>query len=119
MNKISLMTSYYIHKLLRKQGHKFKSVLAIGAGLDVTSEPDLNEVLESLYLEEDEIAENVKKLEVLVRWHQTLGADKSENIKQLAEIERQIFWILGLKKIENVEEEQKTAVKRDRRVAQR
>lgn len=104
--KLSLVTCYYIHKLLRRHAHELKSVLASGAGLDATAEPDLNEVLESLYLDELEISENVRKLEVFVRWHETLANDKATNFQQLAEVERQIFWILGLKKIKNPEKQE-------------
>jgi len=101
--KLSLVTCYYIHRLLRRHAHELKSVLASGAGLDATAEPDLNGVLESLYLDEPEIAENVRKLEVLIRWHQTLANDKASNFQQLADVERQLFWILGLKKIKKPE----------------
>lgn len=105
--KLSLVTCYYIHRLLRRHAHELKSVLASGAGLDATAEPDLNGVLESLYLDEPEIAENVRKLEVLIRWHQTLANDKSANFQQLADVERQLFWILGLKKIKSPEKYQR------------
>jgi hypothetical protein len=97
--KLSLVTCYYIQKLVRQQAQQLKSVLAAGAGCNAKQETDINKVLESLYLEVEDIAEQTQKLEVLVRWHQTLSKDAQGNQKQLAEIETKIFWIIGLKKL--------------------
>lgn len=99
--KLSLVTCYYIQKLVRHHRRELKSVLASGAGCDAKQETDINKVIESLYLETEEIAEQARKLEVLVRWHQTLSKDADSNQKQLAEIETKIFWIIGLKKHSN------------------
>lgn len=65
------------------------------------SKSDLNHVLESLYLEESEISLAARELEVLAQLHQNLSNQNNSNISvsgQLAEVERRIFWILGLKK---------------------
>lgn len=98
VTKLSLMTRYYIHKLLRQQAHQLKSIVAQGAGLGIDAKADLDRVLESLYLEEDEIAVKVQQLENLTRCHQVLIAQNNSATEELIEVERQIFWILGLKK---------------------
>jgi hypothetical protein len=97
--KLSLMTCYYISKLLLRHDNELKCVVAEGAGLCAGFQADLDQVLESLYLEESEIVTNVRQLESLTRWHQILVAQKKPDAKELVEVERQMFWILGLKRV--------------------
>jgi hypothetical protein len=99
VTKISLLTCYYIRKLLRQHANELKSIVAQGAALCADSQADLDQVLESLYLEEAEIAEKVRELETLTRWHQILVTQGSSDIEQLIKIEGQIFWILGFKRV--------------------
>ncbi len=96
--KLAIVTGYYIQKLIRKNTQKLKTVCAFGAGLSAKEETDLNQVLESLYLEAEEIDHYIKKLEVLVRWHKTLVQEAKANCKELVQVEAQIYWIVGLKK---------------------
>lgn len=98
--RLSPTASYYIRKLVRQFSNDLKSVVAPGAGLrtDITS--DLNAVLNSLYLEDDEIQHVIRRLEDLASFHQALQAQVSSYnnySEQLKNLERQIFWLLGLK----------------------
>ena len=97
--KLSVMTSYYLHNFLRQHAHEIKSIVAPGAGVSAGSEADLYQVLESLYLEDDEIALKVKQLEKLTRCHQLLVSNNTYLDKELSDVERQILWILGLKRL--------------------
>jgi len=62
--------SYYLRKLLRENLSQLKSVVAPGAAVEADSFTDLNAVVESLYLELDEINETVRELERLALVHQ-------------------------------------------------
>ncbi|MBW4577282.1 MAG: hypothetical protein KME08_18580 [Aphanothece sp. CMT-3BRIN-NPC111] len=97
--KLSIMTCYYLHNFLRKHKNEVKSIVAPGAGVCADSQADLDLVLESLYLEEDEIAVKVKQLETLTRYHQMLLEQNASPTKELIDVERQILWILGLKRV--------------------
>lgn len=99
-NDVTITTCYYIRKLLAKRADELKSFVVAGAGMVADSKSDLNHVLESLYLEEPDISLAARELEVLAQLHQNLSNQNNSNISvsgQLAEVERRIFWILGLK----------------------
>lgn len=97
MKKLAPVTVYYIRKLLRKHQGNLKSIVVDGACLAANPEADLNAVLESLYLDEEEVAEEVAHLETLVMSHQMIGEKGA--MGQLQRVETEIFWVLGLKQI--------------------
>lgn len=101
---VTITTSYYIRKLIAMSAHQLKSVLAAGAGLVASLDSDINQVLESLYLDELEISLMARELEVLTQIHRNLSSKRKSGTSipgQLVELERQIFWILGLKIVES------------------
>ena len=95
--QLSLTTSYYIRKLLHQNLDRLTSVLEIGAGLKANSLSDLNAVLESLYLEEQEINAAIEQLEHLGVFHQTLSHQGAKHHQDLRAAEQNIFWLLGFK----------------------
>lgn len=100
-NDVTTTTCYYIRKLLTKYAHELQSFIAEGAGLIADAKSNLNHVLESLYLEDPDISLMARELEVLAQLHRNLSNQKNSGMSipgQLAEVERRIFWILGLKK---------------------
>jgi len=95
--KLSPLAHYHLCKLLYRYTDDLECVLAEGAGLCAHFQADLNEVLTSLYLEEDEIASMAEELETLTRMHRTLWTENATQSDTLLKLEQQIFWILGLK----------------------
>lgn len=98
LGKLEPLTSYYLRKLLRQYGNDLRSIVAQGAAIKVDCEADLDldRVLESLYLDLDEIANQSRLLDNLVRCHQVLSKQAQSSSPELETIEQQIFWILGL-----------------------
>lgn len=99
--RLSVSTSYYIRKLLRQYERDLQSFVAKGAGLSANSQMNLDQVLESLYIEVEEISDTVQQLEKLVQWHQILVKQYSNQAK-IDRIEEQIFWLLGLKRVQSI-----------------
>ncbi len=97
MTKLLPVTAYTIRRLLRQYQGQLRSVVAEGACLVADPEIDLNAVLESLYLDEEEIKIQVTEIEKLMMTHQLLL--KAGATQQAAAVEDQILWILGLKRI--------------------
>ncbi len=95
--KLSPLAHYHLRKILYRHADNLECVLIEGAGLCAHAEADLNEVLQSLYLEEDEIEAMAEELETLTRMHQTLWNENTTQSETLMKLEQQIFWILGLK----------------------
>lgn len=101
-NNVASTTCYYIRKLLAQHRHQLKSLVACGAAITADDKSDLNHVLESLYLEDLEICLMARELEVLAQLHRNLSAQTISSVSiagQRVEVERRIFWILGLKKV--------------------
>ncbi|MDR5639761.1 MULTISPECIES: hypothetical protein [unclassified Thermosynechococcus] len=99
MTKLLPVTAYTIRRLLRQYQGQLKSVVVEGACLVADPEADLNAVLESLYLDEEEVCTQVAEIEKLMMTHQLLL--KAGAKEQAAAIEDQILWIFGLKRIKN------------------
>ena len=95
--KLSPLAHYHLCKILYHHADELECVLAEGAGLCAHAEADLNEVLKSLYLEEEEIDAMAEELETLTRMHRTLWSENASQSETLTKLEQQIFWILGLK----------------------
>ena len=102
-NDVTTTTCYYIRKLLAIYSGELQSFIAEGAGIIADAKSDLNHVLESLYLDEPDISVMARELEVLAQLHQSLRGQTNAGMSipgQLMEVERRMFWILGLKRIE-------------------
>lgn len=102
-NDVTTTTCYYIRKLLATYSGELQSFIAEGAGIIADAKSDLNHVLESLYLDEPDISVMARELEVLAQLHQSLRGHTNAGMSipgQLMEVERRMFWILGLKRIE-------------------
>lgn len=105
-NDVTTTTCYYIRKLLATYSGELQSFIAEGAGIIADAKSDLNHVLESLYLDEPDISVMARELEVLAQLHQSLRGQTNAGMSipgQLTEVERRMFWILGLKKIDRSE----------------
>ena len=102
--KLSPLAHYHLSKLLYRYADELECVLAEGAGLCANFQSDLNKVLESLYLDDDEIASMADELETLTRMHRTLWDEDTGHSDTLHQLEKQIFWILGLKSKRKQEE---------------
>ena len=89
--------SYYVRKLLRQNFDRLQSVVAEGAGLTFNPLSDLNAVIQSLYLEEEEIQATVQELQQLVVVHKRISEQSHLNRQSLPELETRIFWLLGFK----------------------
>lgn len=102
-NDVTTTTCYYIRKLLATYSGELQSFIAEGAGIIADAKSDLNHVLESLYLDEPDISVMARELEVLAQLHQSLRGQTNAGMSipgQLMEVERRMFWILGLKRID-------------------
>jgi DNA-binding response OmpR family regulator/class 3 adenylate cyclase len=95
--QLSPMVTYYLRKLLRQNLDRLKFIVASGAGLKADPLADINQVITSLYLDESEIKGTLQKLESLTVYHQKIASQEAKNHKELAEIEEEIFWLLGFK----------------------
>ncbi len=70
MTKLLPVTAYTIRRLLRQYQGQLKSVVVEGACLVADPEADLNAVLESLYLDEEEVHTQVAEIEKLMMTYQ-------------------------------------------------
>jgi hypothetical protein len=102
---LSVLTDYYVRKLIRRYDGRLKSVVAKGASIIADTQTSIDSVLESLYLEPEEVMNCVKELEVMVRYHQQLDQKYPKPTPQLQDLERQIFWVVGLKILDSIEVE--------------
>lgn len=99
--KLSTSASYHLRKVLHKYRDRAKFIVAQNAGLAAHAMADLNEVIESLYLEDEAIVETMNQLEILVSTHQTL-TEQGEIYKHTQlEIERKMLWLLGFLVLED------------------
>ena len=99
--QLSPFTGYYICKLLRQNINRLKWVVAPGAGLQAEPWGNLNAVLNSLYLEDTEMATVVNRLEELTTYHRSLTEQiihlTDDIAAEIAKSETAIFWLLGFK----------------------
>jgi hypothetical protein len=98
---LSLLSSYYIRKLLHRNAENLKFVVAPNAAIEADALADLNSVLESLYLEDEELAAVINELETLANYHQHYVGQAFLYKAALAKIETRIFWLLGFKTLDN------------------
>ncbi len=91
--KISASTQYTLRQMLKRWESRLISVVSPGAAVPATPNSDLNQVLSSLYPDQEQAWESVQQLERLVDLYRHLSAHPTV----LQRLEQEIFWILGLK----------------------
>jgi hypothetical protein len=99
--KLSASASYHLRKVLHKYRDRLKFIVAQNAGLKAHALADLNEVIESLYLEDEAILETTNQLEKLVLTHQTLKEQGEIYQHTQLEIEKRMLWLLGFRVLED------------------
>jgi hypothetical protein len=100
---LAVSTEYSIRKLIRRYHGRLKSAVNDGVIVEPELQVSLDRVLESLYLDADELVYQVKELELIVCYHRQLdkqlsytSGQKQLNIgAQLQELEHQIFRVIG------------------------
>lgn len=110
--KPGFSTCYYIRKLLLQHSDDLKSLLNQPTGFCFNSketleqllygiylEETLAEILQTLYAESTEISTKVQQLEYLTNIHQKSVINNSLDYERISEIKRQLFWIIGFKRI--------------------
>lgn len=112
VTKLSFSTCYYIRNLLRQHTNELKSIVTQKVGFCANSQDDLKQLLESIYLEEileqllkrlyveeTEKSAKVTQLEALTLRHQDMVAKNLFYAEELIDVKRQIFLILGFKRV--------------------
>jgi hypothetical protein len=98
--RLSILTDYYIRKLIHRYKGRLKTIVVVGASIQADTHTSIDDVLESLYLEPEELGNQVKELELMTRYHQQLEQNSVHDRIRLQELEQQIFWIIGFKVLE-------------------
>ena len=111
--KLSFSTCYYIRKVLLQHAKDLQWILQQNNGFCVNTSENLKELLDSVYLEDileqllqrlygeaKETDAKVQQLEALCLSHQKLVAKNLAHSEEMLNIQQQIFWILGFKRIE-------------------
>lgn len=112
MIKPGFSTCYYIRKLLLQDAADLKLIVNQKIGFCFNSKETLEQLLHGIYLEETLvdilqtlyadstiISTQVQQLEYLTVLHQNAVSNNSFDYGKLGEIKRQLFWILGFKRI--------------------
>lgn len=112
MLKPGFSTCYYIRKLLLQDADALKSIVTQKVGFCFNSKEILAQLLHGIYLEETLanvlqtlyadstiISTQVQRIEYLTVLHQNTASNNSFDYGKLADIKRQIFLILGFKRI--------------------
>jgi PAS domain S-box-containing protein len=100
--QLSPTIAYYIRKLLRQNLPQLRSIVAKGAALKADEFSNLDDVINSLYLNSEEINSVIHQLEHLTLSHQALTNQGRNNFGDRRSIEEQLFWLLGYK-LESIE----------------
>lgn len=109
--KLTFSTCYYIRKILLQQAEDIKWIIAQKAGFYLSSADTLKDLLESVYLEDvleqllealypgNEQVFKVEQIEKLCLSHQILLTKNLSGSDELRELQKQIYWVLGFKRI--------------------
>ncbi|MBE9100224.1 hypothetical protein [Vacuolonema iberomarrocanum] len=100
--KLSISAIYCLRKTLYKYRGQLRFIVAKNAGLKAHELADLNEVIESLYLDDEPITETINQLEKLVLTYKTLKEQGELYIDYQIKIERRMLWLLGFRTLEDV-----------------
>lgn len=104
-------TYYYVRKILLQPAEDIKWILAQKTDFCLGSLDTLKDLSESVYLEDvleqhlttlyanTDINAKIEQIETLCLSHQRLLAKKLSDAEELIEIQRQIYWVLGFKRI--------------------
>lgn len=84
-------SKYIIKRILRKYKGRIKSICSHGACIVPDQDSEIEEVLQSIYLDPEEVCKQIEALERLTELHQ------SASDKDLERIEAYILHILGIK----------------------
>lgn len=95
--KLSPTIAYSIRKLLRQNLDRLQSIVVPGAALKADDFSHLDEVIQSLYLEPQEINSVIHQIEQLVMSYESLSARSGQFIEERKAVEAKIFWLLGYK----------------------
>ncbi len=95
ITQLSVSTTYYVRKLLHQNLQRLKSIVAMGASIQADEVSDINAVLNSLYLEDEELAAVVSQLDRAVATHKAMLSQSEQFQQQRSELEEKIFWLLG------------------------
>ena len=95
ITQLSVSTTYYVRKLLHQNLQRLKSIVAMGASIQADELSDINAVLNSLYLEDEELAAVVSQLDRAVATHEAMLSQSEQFQQQRSELEEKIFWLLG------------------------
>ena len=97
LTQLNVSATYYLRKLLHQNLQNLKSIVAIGASIQADEVSDINAVLNSLYLEDDELAAVVSQLDRAAATHEAMTRQPSQFQQERSELEEKIFWLLGYK----------------------
>ncbi len=95
VTQVSTSATYYLRKLLHQNLQNLKSIVAIGAGIHADEMSDINAVLNSLYLEPDELAAVVSQLDRAAATHEAMLSQPQQFQLERSRLEEKIFWLLG------------------------
>lgn len=111
--KLSFSSCYYIRKILLQHSKDLQWILKQKNGFCINSSEDLKDLLNSVYLEDileqliqrlygeaNEVDAKIQQLEALCSSHQKLVAQNLTHSEEMLNIQQQIFWLLGFKRIE-------------------
>lgn len=94
---LSPTTAYYIRRLIRQNLDQLQSSVAEGSGIQADPLSDLNAVIQSLHRDPKDIKSTLFELERLVNFHKGLSSQTGIHQKELAEVEKRLFWLLGFR----------------------
>ena len=95
--QLSVSAAYYLRKLLHQNLQNLKSIVAMGASIQADEMSDINAVLNSLYLEDDELAAVVSQLDRAAATHEAMIRQPGQFQQERSDLEEKIFWLLGYK----------------------
>ncbi len=95
--QLSVSATYYLRKLLHQNLQNLKSIVAMGASIQADEVSDINAVLNSLYLEDDELAAVVSQLDRAAATHEAMTRQPGQFQQERSDLEEKIFWLLGYK----------------------
>jgi len=90
---LSPTTHYTLRHILRTLEVPVTPVFPPGVAQPATPSSDLNQVLNSLYIDEHQVGQSIRKLEALVAIYRRMQDEPTA----LTKIKQEILWILGMK----------------------
>jgi hypothetical protein len=97
VTQVSTSATYYLRKLLHQNLENLKSIVVTGAAIHADGMSDINAVLNSLYLEPDELGAVVSQLDRAAATHEAMLSQPEQFQLERSQLEEKIFWLLGYK----------------------